>query len=95
MIFKLLVNIKVKCKVPSWRCTEWDTKKALNARSAGESIQLSQFMYAHSFSALEAQAGFKRSIFLPATLEDSKIKAVLVYEPELIAVDGNYNKEGK
>jgi len=46
---------------------------------------------AHSVSALGAQAGFKRFIFIPATLESSKIIASLVYEPHLIAVDGNYD----
>lgn len=46
---------------------------------------------AHSVSALGAKSGFKRFIFIPATLEASKIVASLVYEPNLIAVDGNYD----
>src|SRR4030067_3575777 len=46
---------------------------------------------AHSVSALGARAGFNRFIFIPATLEASKIVASLVYEPNLIAVDGNYD----
>ena len=46
---------------------------------------------AHSVSAQGAKAGFKRFIFIPATLEASKIVASLVYEPNLIAVDGNYD----
>ncbi|MGC2063387.1 MAG: threonine synthase [Thermodesulfovibrionales bacterium] len=46
---------------------------------------------AHSVSALGARAGFKRFIFIPATLEASKIIASLVYEPNLVAVDGNYD----
>jgi len=46
---------------------------------------------AHSVSAHGARAGFKRFIFIPATLEASKIVASLVYEPNLIAVDGNYD----
>jgi len=46
---------------------------------------------AHSVSALGARAGFKRFIFIPATLEASKIVASLVYEPNLVAVDGNYD----
>ena len=46
---------------------------------------------AHSVSANGASAGFKRFIFIPATLEASKIIASLVYEPNLIAVDGNYD----
>jgi threonine synthase len=46
---------------------------------------------AHSVSAHGARAGFERFIFIPATLEASKIVASLVYEPNLIAVDGNYD----
>lgn len=46
---------------------------------------------AHSVSAQGSKAGFKRFIFIPATLEPSKIIASLVYEPNLIAVDGNYD----
>ncbi|MBI4683505.1 MAG: threonine synthase [Nitrospirae bacterium] len=47
---------------------------------------------AHSVSAHGAAAGFKRFIFIPASLERSKIVASLVYEPNLIAVDGNYDE---
>ncbi|MDI6800636.1 MAG: threonine synthase [Thermodesulfovibrionales bacterium] len=47
---------------------------------------------AHSVSAQGAKAGFKRFVFIPATLEQSKIVASLVYEPNLIAVDGNYDE---
>jgi threonine synthase len=47
---------------------------------------------AHSVSAQGARAGLKRFIFIPATLESSKIVASLVYEPNLIAVDGNYDE---
>ncbi|MBI4699179.1 MAG: threonine synthase [Nitrospirae bacterium] len=46
---------------------------------------------AHSVSAHGAADGFKRFIFIPASLEKSKIVASLVYEPNLIAVDGNYD----
>lgn len=46
---------------------------------------------AHSVSAHGARAGFRRFIFIPSTLEASKIVASLVYEPNLIAVDGNYD----
>ncbi len=46
---------------------------------------------AHSVSAHGARSGFKRFIFIPASLEASKIIASLVYEPNLIAVDGNYD----
>lgn len=46
---------------------------------------------AHSVSAQGAKAGFRRFIFIPASLESSKIIASLVYEPNLIAVDGNYD----
>lgn len=47
---------------------------------------------AHSVSAHGAKAGFERFIFIPASLEPSKIVASLVYEPNLIAVDGNYDE---
>ncbi len=47
---------------------------------------------AHSVSAHGAKAGFKRFVFIPATLEPSKIIASLVYEPNLVAVDGNYDE---
>lgn len=46
---------------------------------------------AHSVSAHGAKAGFNRFIFIPASLEESKITASLVYAPNLIAVDGNYD----
>lgn len=46
---------------------------------------------AHSVAAHGARAGFRRFIFIPATLEQSKIVASLVYEPNLIAVDGSYD----
>ncbi len=46
---------------------------------------------AHSVSAHGAKAGFRRFIFIPSTLEPSKIVASLVYEPNLVAVDGNYD----
>jgi threonine synthase len=47
---------------------------------------------AHSVSAHGARAGLKRFIFIPASLEPSKIIASLVYEPNLVAVDGNYDE---
>ncbi len=47
---------------------------------------------AHSVSAHGAKAGFKRFVFIPASLEQSKIAASLVYEPNLVAVDGNYDE---
>lgn len=47
---------------------------------------------AHSVSAHGARAGFRRFVFIPATLEPSKIVASLVYEPYVVAVDGNYDE---
>ncbi|GAB4387377.1 MAG: threonine synthase [Thermodesulfovibrionales bacterium] len=46
---------------------------------------------AQSVSAHGARAGFKRFIFIPATLEESKIVASIIYEPNLVAVDGSYD----
>ncbi|HXX56858.1 MAG TPA: threonine synthase [Thermodesulfovibrionales bacterium] len=47
---------------------------------------------AHSVAAHGAKAGFKRFVFIPASLEPSKIVASLVYEPHVVAVDGNYDE---
>lgn len=46
---------------------------------------------AHSVSAHGAKANLKRFVFIPASLEQSKIVASLVYDPNLIAVDGSYD----
>jgi len=46
---------------------------------------------AHSVSAQGAAAGFRRFVFIPASLEPSKILASLAYEPYVIAVDGTYD----
>lgn len=46
---------------------------------------------ANSVAAHAAWAGLKRYIFIPATLEKAKIIGTLVYAPNLIAVNGNYD----
>ncbi len=46
---------------------------------------------ANSVAANAAWAGFKRYIFIPATLEKAKIIGTLVYSPNLVAVNGNYD----
>lgn len=46
---------------------------------------------ANSVAANGAWAGFKRYIFIPANLEKAKILATLVYNPNLVAVNGNYD----
>jgi threonine synthase len=46
---------------------------------------------ANSVAANAAWAGFKRYIFIPANLEKTKIIASLVYQPNLVAVNGNYD----
>ena len=46
---------------------------------------------ANSVSANAAWAGFKRYIFIPADLEKAKIVGSLVYSPNLVAVNGNYD----
>jgi threonine synthase len=46
---------------------------------------------AHSVAAHGASSGLNRFIFIPASLEKSKIIASLVYEPNLITVDGSYD----
>lgn len=47
---------------------------------------------ANSVSANAAWAGFKRYIFIPANLEKAKIVGSLVYSPNLVAVNGNYDE---
>jgi len=47
---------------------------------------------ANSVSAHSAKAGLKRFIFIPADLEFAKILGSLVYEPNLVAVKGNYDE---
>ncbi len=46
---------------------------------------------ANSVAANAAWAGFKRFIFIPANLERAKIIGSLVYAPNLVAVNGNYD----
>ena len=47
---------------------------------------------ANSVSAQAARAGMKRFIFTPADLELTKTIGSLIYHPNLIAVDGNYDE---
>ncbi|MFA4842826.1 MAG: threonine synthase [Candidatus Omnitrophota bacterium] len=47
---------------------------------------------ANSVAALGAQAGLKRYIFIPADLELGKVIGTLIYNPVLVAVEGNYDQ---
>jgi len=47
---------------------------------------------ANSVSAQSAVAGLERFIFIPADLEMGKVVATLIYNPTLIAVEGNYDQ---
>ncbi|MDP3804107.1 MAG: threonine synthase, partial [Candidatus Omnitrophota bacterium] len=47
---------------------------------------------ANSVAAQAAKAGLKRYIFIPADLESGKIVGTLVYNPILVAVEGNYDQ---
>jgi len=47
---------------------------------------------ANSVSAQSAIAGLKRHIFIPADLEMGKVVATLIYNPVLVAVEGNYDQ---
>lgn len=47
---------------------------------------------ANSVSAQAAVANLKRYIFIPADLEAGKVIGTLVYDPVLIAVEGNYDQ---
>ncbi|MBU3758925.1 MAG: threonine synthase [Candidatus Omnitrophica bacterium] len=46
---------------------------------------------ANSVAANGAWAGFKRYVFIPANLEQAKVIGTLVYSPNLVAVNGNYD----
>jgi len=47
---------------------------------------------ANSVAAQAAVAGLKRYIFIPADLELGKIIGTLIYDPVLVAVEGNYDQ---
>ncbi len=47
---------------------------------------------ANSVAALSAQAGLKRTIFIPADLELGKVVGALIYAPRLVAVEGTYDE---
>lgn len=47
---------------------------------------------ANSVAAHAAEAGLKSCIFVPADLEQGKIVGTLIYDPVLVAVDGNYDE---
>lgn len=47
---------------------------------------------ANSVAAQGAKAGLKSFIFIPANLETSKVIGSLIYRPNLVAVDGNYDE---
>jgi threonine synthase len=47
---------------------------------------------ANSVSAHAAKAGLQRYIFIPAGLEAGKVAGSLIYDPHLVAVDGNYDE---
>jgi len=47
---------------------------------------------ANSVCAHSALAGLKRFVFIPADLEMGKIVASLIYEPNLIAIEGTYDE---
>jgi threonine synthase len=47
---------------------------------------------ANAVSAYGAKAGMKRFVFIPSNLEQGKVVASNVYEPNLIKVEGNYDE---
>lgn len=46
----------------------------------------------NSVASLSAKAGMKRVIFIPADLEMGKVVGSLIYAPNLVAVEGNYDE---
>jgi threonine synthase len=47
---------------------------------------------AHSVAAYSARAGLEAYVFMPADIEAAKVVATGVYEPNLVAVRGNYDE---
>jgi threonine synthase len=47
---------------------------------------------AHSVAAYSARAGLEAYVFMPADIEPAKVVATGVYEPNLVAVRGNYDE---
>lgn len=47
---------------------------------------------ANSVAAQSAVAGLERFIFIPADLESGKVIGTLIYDPTLVAVEGNYDQ---
>lgn len=47
---------------------------------------------ANSVAAQAAQAGLKRVVFIPADLETGKVIGSLIYDPQVVAVEGNYDQ---
>lgn len=46
---------------------------------------------ANAVSALGAQAGLRRYVFIPADLEQGKVLGSLIYAPYMVKIDGNYD----
>lgn len=47
---------------------------------------------ANSVAAHAAEGGLRSFVFVPADLEQGKVLGTLIYNPELVAVDGNYDE---
>ena len=47
---------------------------------------------AHSVAAYSARAGLEAYVFMPADIENAKVVSTSVYEPNVIAVRGNYDE---
>lgn len=47
---------------------------------------------ANSVAAYGARAGLKRYVFIPSNLEHGKVVGALIYDPNLIGVNGNYDE---
>jgi len=64
------------------------------ARSAGFETMAcaSTGNLAHSVAAYSARAGLEAYVFMPADIENAKVVSTAVYEPNVIAVRGNYDE---
>jgi len=47
---------------------------------------------AHSVAAYSARAGLEAYVFMPADIENAKVVSTAVYEPNVVAVRGNYDE---
>jgi threonine synthase len=86
--------IKNDCQNPTWSFKDRVVSVASSVARTFEYDTLacaSTGNLANSVSAHAARAGMKACVFIPADLEQGKVIGSAVYNPTLVAVDGNYD----